>query len=70
MDEVEFRRKAAEAEQLAEKSKSFTTRQRWRRIAQGWLAMLRPSDRPASRRPQDEHAPTQDESPARSIRGR
>jgi hypothetical protein len=59
MEEEEFRLKAAEAEQLAEKSKSLTARQRWRRIAQGWLAMLgRRSDRPTSHHRKDEPSPT------------
>jgi hypothetical protein len=54
MDKEEFRRKAAEAERLADQSKSLTTRQRWRRIAQGWLAMLRRTPSSASSRQQDE----------------
>jgi hypothetical protein len=41
MDEEEVRQNAAEAEELANKAKTLTARQRWRRIAQGWLAMLR-----------------------------
>jgi len=41
MNDEQFRRNAAEAEELAANAKSETARERWRRIARGWLGMLR-----------------------------
>ena len=55
----EYQKQAADAQAMADRAASTTNREAWRRIAQGWLSLIRKPKAPApegTAQPSSDHA--------------